>query len=240
MRRLYVPRGKATGCNPRHHPFATRCPAFAEKFHAIPVGDWPELLKVRRSLRPSVSVILDQGKVGSCAFESTTQALHISRATKGLPFILLNPWSGYCFTGGTRNGGSSIDDNLEHARDVGILPESVWPRSKGFSRRPPKSLLDEHASQFQIEEFWDINTVEEIGTALLLGFPVVFGWSGHSCVFTDLLDVDTAEYCNSWSADWGDNGFGKLTLRSVNFKYGCFALRTVTEANTDPTPPVPA
>jgi len=234
---LITPNGKAKGCNPRRSKFGERCPAFAEKFNVIPPGDWPELLKVHHSLRPSVSVILDQGSVGSCATESTTQAVMVNRATKGLPFLLLNPWSIYCFTGGTRNGGSSIDDNLEYARDVGILPESVWPRSKGFSRKPPKSLLDEHASQFRIAEYWDINTTAEIGTALLLGFPVVFGWSGHSCVFTDLLDVATAEYCNSWSADWGDDGFGKLSLRSVNFKYGCFALRTTNEANTDPVPP---
>ena len=234
---LITPPGKKKGCLPRRHPFATRCPAFGDHFNTIPVGDWPELLKVKPPLRPFVPDIKDQDGRGSCATESTTQGLQTNRSTRGLPFIELSPWSIYCFTSGGRDQGSSIDDNLEHARDVGIMPASIWPRSKGWRAKPPKLLLEEHASQFRIEEFWDINNIEEIGTALLLGFPVVFGWSGHSVMFCDLLDVNTGEYANSWGRDWGDNGFGKLSLRSVNFKYGCFALRTTNEANTDPVPP---
>jgi len=237
---LITPRGKKKGCLPRKSKFGSRCPVFGDSFNTIPVGDWPELLKTHHSLRPFVPMIFDQDGVGSCATESTTQAMQVARAAQGLPFIQLQPWSIYSTTSGGRDQGSAIDDNLEYAREIGILPESVWPRSKGWRAKPPKSLLDEHASQFRIQEFWDIENIEQIGTALLLGFPVVFGWSGHSVMFCDLLDTATAEYANSWGSEWGDEGFGKLSLRSVNFKYGAFALRVASEAADDPTPPVPA
>jgi len=111
-------------------------------------------------------------------------------------------------------------------RDNGIAPESVWPRSKGWQATPSADAR-EAAKLYRIEEFYDITTTAEIGTALLLGFPVVFGWSGHSCVMTQLVNPTTAEYANSWG-NWGDQGFGQLRLSSVNFNYGAFAVRTVS------------
>jgi hypothetical protein len=161
----------------------------------------------------------------SCATESTSQALEIVRAFEGQDYVELNPWFMYHTTSGGRDNGSNIDTNLEFVRDKGVAPESIWPRSKGW-RATPSADAVEAAKLYRIEEFYDIATIEEIGTALLLGFPVVFGWQSHSCVLTQLLDTTTAEYANSWSPQWGDQGFGKIKLSSINFNYGAFAVRT--------------
>ena len=168
--------------------------------------------------------------VHNCATESTTQAVHIIREWGGQNRELLNPWSIYRVTSGGSDRGSNIDRNCEFARDVGILPEAYWPRSNGWRRRPP-SGWEEVAKQYRISEFYDITDQDSFGSALLLGFPVVWGWQGHSVVATDLIDDRTFRYCNSWG-NWGDKGFGTLRLSKINWGYGAFAVRTVTEGRT--------
>jgi hypothetical protein len=204
------------------------CPLFGERVPVIRKEEWQDIIG-DVELTSLVRKIKDQDGVGSCATESTSQAVEITRAFDGMPWVELNPWSIYCFTSGGRDNGSSIDENLVHVRQYGICPEAVWPRSKGWSAKPDKDAM-EAAKLFKIDEFYDLTTTEEIGTALLLGFAVVFGWNGHSCVLTELLSASpsTAKYANSWSPQWGDEGFGTINLSSINFQYGAFAVRTIT------------
>lgn len=222
---LILPPGKAFGCLPRKSKFGECCKPMADEIEVIPRDQWPALIANGVSLRPHVKTVLDQDGVGSCATESTTQSVMIGRSVAGVPHVLLNPWSIYRVTSGGSDRGSNIDANLEFARDNGILPESYWPRSKGWRATPPAGWKAV-AAQYRIKEFYDIATVEEAGTALLLGFPVVFGWNGHSCCLTTLLSPTVAEYINSWG-EWGDEGFGKVNLASINFGYGLFAVRAV-------------
>jgi hypothetical protein len=172
-----------------------------------------------------VKVVLDQGSVGSCATESTSQSVMMTRNLQGQEFELLNPWSLYFYSSGGVDRGSSIDENLRLAREKGIAPERVWPRSNGWRTRPSDEATQE-ALKYRLEEFYDIQTVEEIGSALLRGFVVVFGWSGHSVAFTELISQDRAIYINSWGDRWGAQGFGELDLDKVNFRYGAYAVRT--------------
>ena len=236
MSGLILPPGKAFGCLERKLPFGKvpGCPPMADVIEIIPEKDWGDLIG-KVSLRPNVKVILDQDGVGSCATESCTQGLMIVRDVARLPFELLNPWSVYCWTSGGRDQGSNIDSNLVHARDKGILPESYWPRSKGWRTKPPTGWEDV-AKDFQIEEFYDIRNTTEVGSALIKGFAVVMGWSGHSVILTRLLDNETAEYCNSWDESWGDSGFGTIKLRSINWGYGAFSIRTATSHGGTPVP----
>ena len=188
------------------------------------------------SLRSKVKQIFDQGSNGSCATESTTQSEQIVRAVAGQPFVLLNPLSIYRVTSGGRDRGSSIDENLMFARETGILPESYWPRSKGFRATPPDGWQDV-AAKYRIDEFFDIGSIDEVGTALLRGLPVVFGWQGHSCVLVELLSDTEAVYANSWSKEWGDSGFGTIALSKINFSYGAFATRTAVVPSDESTVP---
>jgi hypothetical protein len=222
---LMIPEGKATGCLRRKTKFGDCCNPMADEIEVIPREKWGALIG-KVSLRPNVRQIIDQGQIGSCATCSTTQGVMIARDVAGLPFVFLNPLSIYHFTSGGRDNGSSIDENLQFARDTGILPESYWPYSRGYRETPPAGW-QEVAKQYRIDEFYDIGTVDELGTALLKGFAVVFGWSGHSCILTRLLSETKAEYANSWGSDWStDGGFGKISLSAINFQYGAFATRT--------------
>lgn len=232
---LILPPGKKKGCLPRKSRYGDVCKLLSDEIDVIPRDEWPDLIG-SVDLRPKVNQILDQNGVGSCATESTTQGVMIGRAVARLPFELLNPFSIYRVTSGGRDNGSNIDTNLAFARDTGILPESYWPRSKGWKATPPSGWKDV-AKKYRIGEFFDIGTVNEVGTALLKGFAVVFGWDGHSCILTSLLSTTKAEYANSWDPTWGDEGFGTISLNSINFGYGAFAIRSITiPSGEDDTP----
>jgi len=223
MTDLILPPGRVLGCNPRKSRFGDCCKPLADEMEVISRDQWASLLG-NVGLRNKVKQIIDQGNYGSCATCSTSQAVMIAREVSGQPFVFLNPLSIYRVTSGGRDNGSSIDENLEFARDTGILPESYWPYSKGFKASPPIGWEDV-AAGYRIDEFFDIANEEQVGTALLMAMPVVFGWQGHSCVLTRLLSTTTAEYANSWG-DWGDNGFGTIKLSAINFDYGAFCVRT--------------
>ena len=219
-----IPAGKAAGCLPRTSKPGGVCPLAAEHIPLIPRSEWDSLAK-GISLRPYVREILDQDGVGSCATESTTQGVMVARAAAGLPHVSLNPWSIYWYTSGGRDGGSSIDENLAYVPEHGICPTELHPRSKGWRAKPSDAAMDA-AMAYRIEEFYDITTVDEMVSALLTGFPVVYGAAGHSVLKVAHLDASKGLDVNSWSTAWGDKGCGVwATYSRINWAYGAFAIR---------------
>ncbi len=225
---LIPPPGKKLGCLERIAPFGKLFKPMAE---TVKVLSWDEIrdrIDPVLSNRPYVDARLDQDGVGSCAFEMTAGAVMTSRKKRGEQHVLLNPWSGYCYTSGGVDRGSNVDANMRFAKDSGILPMAVWPRSMGWRKKPPQELYDRFGVHFRPDEVYDIKNTREVATALIEQRVVGFGWQGHSCLLVELLDKDTALYANSWGADWGDDGFGVIKLRSINFGYGAHAVRTTT------------
>jgi hypothetical protein len=228
--------GYKRGCLPRASRFATRCPAFSDHIKPIPERDWPEAIREAKSLRPWVPCIFDQNGYGSCATESAGGGMQIVRAAAGRAPIELNPLSVYCFTKVGRDGGSAIDTNLAQLRDVGILPEDIWPRSKGIHQKPPQDLLDEHA--IRIEEFYDLGSIADGVTAYYEGWPFVYARRGHSMLGVTIWQDLMFEALNSWGKKSGDGGYVRESLYSdIDFRYGLFAVRTVTGHPDDLVPP---
>ncbi len=217
------------GCLPRASKFGEWSPAAADHIKIIPRQERLRMIKEREdrnlTMRDVIPVIFDQNGKGSCAGESSVGSLVTARSFAGLDYVLLNPWSLYYFSGGGRDGGSNIDTNLQYLRDQGVLPMSVWPRSKGL-RRPPKDLMEEHAVKYRVDEFYDIRNAEEFKSALALGFTVVCGRRGHSMYWFEMLDDDRGRVANSWG-QWGDKGCTiERVSRDVNWNYGAWATRT--------------
>lgn len=223
---LVPPPGKAAGCLHRHTALGSEFPIFKDRIGVIPQSDWHKYIGIQ-SIRHFVKDILDQDGVGSCAAEATTQAVMIVRAIAGLPFILLNPWTMYRITGGGADRGSSIDANVRHASTTGVVPMYAWERSNGWRSKPP-AAIQALAANYRVTEWFDIGSIEEFGTALIKGFPVVYGRAMHAICAVELAEGGI-HYANSWDESWGDNGFGFDRwdyIRNSISAYGAFAART--------------
>lgn len=226
-----IPPGKKAGCLFRKTKVGAACPIFAEKVAVMTEAEIREALKKRReagiNVRKFVASILDQDGVGSCATESTTQGVRTTTIMSGRECPELNPWFLYYKSSGGVDRGSSIDENLALARDLGVPSMEVWPRSKGW-RTKPSAEAYEDALKHRISEFYELLSGNEVRTALLLGFLVVFGHDSHSELMTDLLEWDGADVVNSWG-DWEDGGWHAkpFPISRINFGYGCNAIRVV-------------
>lgn len=225
------PADRLPGCLPRRSRYGEWFPKLEDHITVVPRNQWAQIAAAQTPKRKYVQSVLDQDGVGSCATESTTGAVMLTRAIAGMNHVLLNPWFIYHHTSGGRDGGSSIDDNLRFIQEYGIAPEAVWPRSKGWREKPSQEAYDA-AKQFCGIEVFDIGSVDEMVSALLLGYVVVWGANGHSVLKIDYIDETKGLDLNSWGTGWGDGGFGVWTnYKGVQWGYGAWALRTVTEAN---------
>jgi hypothetical protein len=227
---LIVPPGKKKGCLLRKSTFGELFAPMQDQ-ETVQPATWDEIrmrISPVLSSRPFVQKILDQDGVGSCATEVVAQAIRTTLRRMGQETVELNPWSIYAHTSGGVDRGSSLDANLDWASTFGCLPTLVWPRSKGWRVKPPQALFDQFGVHFRITEAYDIGSMLETATALTERCTVAFGWQGHACLLTELLDEWTAEYANSWHKSWGDEGFGTIKLRSINYGYGAWAVRSVT------------
>jgi hypothetical protein len=222
------PEGFVPGCLPRVTLPGKKFPLFGDKKKWVLTDGEIEQMAGKINNRQFVNQVLNQKRDPSCATEATAQVTMVQRAVSGQPFVLLNPLFIFQATGS--RGGSSIDTNLQWVMKHGIAPESVWPRSKGWHTRPSEEAF-RVAKDYRIFEFFDITTVREMLSALVLGFTVVYGARGHAVTKLEYLGNGKTLDVNSWGTGWGDGGFGEwASPNSVNWRYGAWAARAVVEA----------
>lgn len=204
---------------------ADRCDPVRGEIELISRTYWDELADTghHQNRRSRFRYTLDQDGVGSCAAESAAGLKSALDERQGLPEVLYNPWSIYWYTSGGRDNGSVIGDNVEYIRDKGVCPEEVWPRSKSWRAEPDREAK-RIAKFFTIKEFFYVETIDEFVSALLQGFDIHAGYTGHAIVFNRYLKRQKVEYKNSWGS-WGDNGFGSLSLSNIYFPYGVYAYK---------------
>ncbi len=220
------PEWAVPGCLERKTKVGECCPLLREKVNIIPQEEWADHIG-EVTLKHFVKSILMQAGDNSCASEATTQAMMTCEAFEGKPHVLLNPLTLYCFTSGGRNRGSTLDENLIQAREVGILPDSIWPRAEhAWNEKPPLDLFKEHAHK--IGEFADADSTQEFGSGLIAGYGGVYARRVHALFAHELLNEMRFGFTNSYDYDWGDKGQSQEALSVIEWKYGgFFVLNTV-------------
>lgn len=227
-------------------PGAKKMRAFRDVAKLVPESEWrglSEELKAESSGCASlVTRIYDQKQEGSCVANASCQAVEIIQAMQfGKDRVIqLSAISLYKRIGSSAQSGAYVGDGLEELAKRGALPldtpvnrerfaDKVMPNT-GF-REPYPQDWENTANYFRAQEWWEIESMAELMSALLQRFPVVVGREGHSiCYCEPVFDGSklTIKYANSWG-NWGDNGFGYDTERQAKKTIGggAWALRSV-------------
>jgi hypothetical protein len=238
--------GRLLGTLPRNDRCGSRFPVFEDVVPELSQSQWPALIAEADAaggmLDRLISRIFDQGQEGSCASNATGQSDEIVQTIQfGKENVVhVSAISLYKRVGDNSQSGSLISDNLKEIAERGILPlnsaenKARFPHTMpatGFST-PFPSGWEETAKRFRVLEWYDIATTIGCGTALLLGWPIVYGRQAHSICGARLVlrnGVFVVKYANSWG-DWGDAGYGYDTLSSLDGpirSYGAFAPRAM-------------
>ncbi|TGL31449.1 cysteine protease [Leptospira koniambonensis] len=140
---------------------------------------------------------------------------------------------------GGRDNGSLISDAMRIVVEKGAAPWSSMPyNERDYLARPPQDAFNA-ASSYKAKEFLRIRQTDpnELKNQLALGRPVVAGiivyenfmnlkgkevykegvgktYGGHAIAIVGYDDSKGAfKFINSWSTQWGDNGYGYIEYR---------------------------
>ena len=223
-----MPPGKSKGAKRRTTRPGEKCGFFRElhDVDVIPIEEWDEWLASDIDLATNILHTYDQDGIGSCAAEGVNGCVENMISVQGQTPPLFNPYGMYHFTSGGRDQGSTLEDNLEFARDRGCIRAELWPRSKGFRARPSDEALED-AKRFRIDEYYEVENWEELGSALFQKFAGYAAYTGHAWEAVRPVNKTQLKWHNSWGEEWGDGGYGIINANRVQFSYGIFVVRSV-------------
>jgi len=215
--------------------FGSDCPILSEQpgFDIIPEAEWEGLILAEKPNLSSLAwYVSSQASVGSCAAEAINNMVAVIREQMGLPRVKFNPYAMYHFSSGGSDRGSTLSENLQIARDDGCVPMSLWGREKGWRATPSDEALAARVN-YRIDEYYGVANWAEMMTALIRGWGIYWGYSGHAIGGVDPLNSSQFMLLNSWG-QWGrgtdystmNYGFGVAERRSVMWSYGVYAVRT--------------
>lgn len=222
---------------------------FKDAVDLIPKTDWKRLADEKQqqgSVSKLVTRIYNQSNEGSCVGNMAAQMMETRFALEfGKKNVVpISAISMYKQIGSSPNSGANVGDAMQRGLDTGFLPldtpenrakfgNMVMPHT-GF-RTPFPTGWKDTAKQFRYDEYFEIQSVEELVTALLKDFGVGVGRAGHSILYCDVFFDGTTMYIlyvNSWG-EWGiaagdfNYGFGLDSARLFNQSADwCYAARS--------------
>lgn len=188
----------------------------------VPRSEWRARAEaIEADLRATVAEIYSQGRTSACVGFGSAQACEVThtRAYGRKHRVPLSGMSIYDRIGRSLMSGAYIPDGIAALQEPGPLPlrtpetqaryavtfpalEYRWNRPAGWQAV---------ARGFRVTKSAKCQGAEMIASALLKRRAGIVGRSRH-CVPYVLLKFNgnspLACYANSWSADWGDAGFG--------------------------------
>ena len=201
----------------------------------IPRAKRKDLALARRdSFRRSTRKIYSQGKTSACVGFGTAQAFETTFVRRygrknHISFSGMDIYNHIAIRGSLM-AGAYIADGMSRLVNHGVLPMTTTANTTRFNhtverlgwKQKPRGA-GKTREQFIATKWAKAQGFDEIESALLSGFCGIWGRSRH-CVPPCYLDYrgndPVAAFPNSWSASWGDEGWGydskrvysKLTL----------------------------
>lgn len=212
---------------------------FADVKALIPRSQWRDI--DRRKLFPASEWILDQDGIGSCVGNGSTAALRKTRRLAGMQDWKLSPGCTYAQINGGRDQGAVIGDSMTALTQTGTCLYSTLGEKPFYLSQLPSNWKAE-AARFKIDEVYVTPTFDEMGTALQLGYVIVYGMMvgnnferftsegvagisggpGNHCMHADGMKKLASgawafDNANSWGATWGPTGNGRCFLAEGHF-----------------------
>lgn len=193
------------------------------------------------------SYVADGVGVHNCVSNATTAGHQCIQAKQygKKNVIVLSAMSLYKRVARSASSGSMLSDNLDELNSRGALPQNTTANkarfehtfpATGFSTQYPAGW-EKTAKLFVSAEAFVLQSLAELVTACVNGFPIVVGRQGHSILYVRPVWRNSQVnfmYANSWDYDWGfaaggfPGGFGLDSLGVVKQSAGwAFALRAV-------------
>lgn len=144
-----------------------------------------------------------------------------------------------------KDDGSSIEEALKVVKKYGACKSALWPNDAPFNKKPSKEAYADGLKGKEIKSWYEVKNLKQVKQALVAGHPVAaaFAWafkfidaayvlntptkkeadnapSGHAVVIVGYNDTEKLiEIRNSWSDQWGNNGYGYMTYEAFKL---CF------------------
>ncbi len=237
---------------PTDHQFGDDSPIFEEVFRekVVPRGEWDAAYEeLKPNYARNKTWQYNQKNEGTCTANAMAGTMAYAYMRQYGIAISPCPTTMYRHCGRSANSGSSTSCILKRARDHGTLliehevnrdllrrmgfdPTHVAPAT-GWKHPIPRDAMSETAIHFRVDEFYEISTIDGFFSALLHGFGILYGRSGHAIHGVDICKRNnrwTCKYDNSWG-NWGDKGFGYDSIeylrRNNAHRYGAYAIQSM-------------
>lgn len=248
---------RVLACLPTEPNLRARFKSFNAVAPVIPRSEWKPV-----NLRTQFddSWILDQKSHGSCVGFASSGALMKCRAMSGQAFQKLSGSFTYSFINGGRDQGASIGDSLDSLMKNGTCLDAECGWDRIYQRQIPAAAF-ETAKRFKISEGYRVDSFDEAGTAIQLGFTLVYavmvgrtfdsldgedvigydpGSGNHAVHASGLYQSQRWGWCldgwNSWAVTWGNRGRFRSAEKHWNgVQQDAFAVRV---SSFDPQNPV--
>lgn len=132
----------------------------------------------------------DQGEIGSCTANATTDALEFLRLKAGLSAVQLSRLDLYFKSRraegvpATEDSGCQIPDVMKVARRLGVCREDLWPYDpRKFTKEPPPETIAD-ALKHKADYYYRTPSILSICASIVQGFPVVIGFDCPANMFT--------------------------------------------------------
>lgn len=183
--------------------------------------------------------IKDQLSLGACVGTAVAAAVEIIVANLTSRSALMAYFHARALIGEVPyDAGSTIRDAIKSVQRTGLCAEATWPYVPGRFSQVPSRMAYAEASEVvgRIESYERVTNLQGVKTALASGLPVIFGFlvpdyfmSAHVAATGQVRDLQPSDaligahavvavgyepgviICrNSWSADWGADGYFTL------------------------------